>query len=310
MRVFVTGGTGLIGLRLVHKLIGRGDQVVVLTRRYAAARQMLGPECNLSEGDPTQPGEWMSTLADCDAVVNLVGENIFARRWRSKFKDLLFTSRVTSTQNVVQAMSQKSAHTGSRPKVLVNASAIGYYGVHGDEELSEGSPPDADFMANICVEWEKVARAAESFGTRCVVVRIGVVLDRQGGALAKMLTPFKLFVGGPVGNGRQWMSWIHHEDMTGLLLLALDRNDATGPLNATAPNPVTNRDFSKALGRALHRPAFLPTPRFALRFGLGEVANVITTGQRVLPKRALGLGYQFQYPTIEAALQQLFAQPA
>jgi uncharacterized protein (TIGR01777 family) len=305
MRIFVTGGTGLIGARLVRQLLGRGDQVLLLTRRYGAARQIVGPECQLIEGDPTQAGDWMKAIADCDAVVNLAGENIFARRWNTAFKTALRESRIQSTQHVVEALAQKPSRAGGIPKVLVNASAIGYYGPHGDEELTEDSPPGSDFMAEICVKWEETARAAESFGARCVLLRIGVVLDPEGGALKKLLTPFKLFAGGPVGNGRQWMSWIHHEDMTGLLLLALDNNNVRGPLNGTAPNPVSNRDFGKALGAALHRPAFVPTPTFALRLGLGEVANVITTGQRVLPQRALVLGYTFTYPTIDGALRQL-----
>jgi uncharacterized protein (TIGR01777 family) len=305
MRVFVTGGTGLIGSRLIRKLLGRGDQVVLLTRRYGPARQIAGPECRLVEGDPTQAGEWMNAVADCDAIINLAGENIFAHRWSTAFKTALMDSRVHSTQHVVEALAQKPTRAGGIPKVLINASAIGYYGPHGDEELTEDSPPGSDFMAEICVKWEEAARAAERLGARCVLLRIGVVLDTEGGALKKMLTPFKLFAGGPIGNGRQWMSWAHHEDITGLLLLALDNPEAHGPLNGTAPNPVTNRDFGKALGAALHRPAFMPTPAFALRLGLGEVADVITKGQRVLPRRALALGYQFKYPTIDTALRQL-----
>jgi uncharacterized protein (TIGR01777 family) len=307
MRVFVTGGTGLIGSRLVRKLLGRGDQVVLLTRRYGTARQIVGSACELIEGDPTLAGDWMKTILDCDAIVNLAGENIFARRWNAAFKTALLDSRVTSTQHILEALAQKPTRAGRLPSVLVNASAIGYYGPHGDEELTEDSPPGPDFLAHICVEWEKAARAAENFGVRCALVRIGIVLDREGGALTKMLTPFKLFVGGPVGNGRQWMSWVHHEDLTGLLLLALDNPGARGPLNGTAPTPVTNRAFAKALGAALHRPAFVPTPAFALRLGLGEVADVLTTGQRVLPRQALALGYQFKYADINNALRNLLA---
>jgi uncharacterized protein (TIGR01777 family) len=305
MRVFVTGGTGLIGARLIRKLLGRGDEVLLLTRRYGAARQIVGPECGLIEGDPTRAGNWMQAIADCDAVVNLAGENIFARRWNAAFKAALMDSRLQSTRHVVEALAQKPTRAGGIPKVLVNASAIGYYGPHGDEELTEDSPPGSDFLAEICVKWEETARGAERSGARCVMLRIGIVLDKEGGALNKMLTPFKLFAGGPVGNGRQWMSWVHNEDITGLVLLALDNTDTRGPLNGTAPNPVTNRAFAKALGAALHRPAFLPTPAFALRLGLGEVAEVLTTGQRVLPKRALTLGYSFQYAELGDALRNL-----
>jgi hypothetical protein len=189
--------------------------------------------------------------------------------------------------------------------VLVNGSAIGYYGPHGDEELTEDSPPGGDFMAQVCVAWEAAARAAEPAGVRVAVIRTGVVLDKAGGALKQLLTPFKLGVGGPVGSGKQYMSWIHHADEVGILLLALDRPEARGPLNATAPEPVTNKQFGKALGAALGRPAVVPTPAFGLRLLLGEVAGMVTTGQRVLPKRAVALGYRFQYPEIGPALRQL-----
>jgi uncharacterized protein (TIGR01777 family) len=244
----------------------------------------------------------MDAVADCDAVVNLAGENVFGHRWNAEVKALLHDSRIRATQNVAEALRRQAA---GRPRTLVNASAIGYYGPHGDEELTEDGPPGDDFLARLCIDWEKSARAVEAAGVRCVTVRVGVVLDKEGGALAKLLTPFKLGGGGPVGSGKQWMSWAHHEDMTGLFLLALDNQEAGGPLNGTAPNPVTNRDFSKALGRALHRPSFMPMPGFALRALVGEAAEVILTGQRVLPKRAQQLGYVFKYPTIDTALQAI-----
>src|SRR5262249_8335590 len=186
---------------------------------------------------------------------------------------------------------------------------IGYYGPTADEELTEDSPAGNDYLAEICKEWESAAQSATAAGTRVVILRTGVVLDRAGGALAKMLTPFKWFVGGPVGNGRQYVSWIPHADLVGLILLALDNARAAGPLNGTAPNPLTNRQFSKALGRALHRPSFMRTPKFMLRIMLGKVASVITTGQRVLPARALALGYAFKFPEIDAALADVLPPP-
>ncbi len=307
MRVFITGGTGLIGSRLLRRLRQRQDSVVLLTRRAAAAREKFGSECTIVEGDPMQAGPWMDAVADCDGVINLVGEGIFQRRWSEEFKTLLRDSRVRSTEHVVQALNRHPRTSAGAPKVLVNASAIGFYGPHDDEELTEESGPGNDFLARLTVEWEQAARRAESNGIRVALVRVGVVLDREGGALAKMLTPFKLGVGGRVGSGRQWMSWIHHEDMVGLFLLALDNAESRGPLNGTAPNPVTNKEFSRALGRALHRPSFMPAPGFALRMAMGEVADVITTGQRVLPRRALALGYTFQYPSIDAALANILA---
>jgi uncharacterized protein (TIGR01777 family) len=305
MRVFLTGGTGLIGRRLTKLLLDRGDTAVVLTRRYGEARQLLTHRAELIEGDPMQPGPWMSAIDSCDAVVHLAGENVFARRWSPEFKQLLVDSRVKSTRNVVQAIGGKPQRPDGQPKVLVNASAIGIYGPRGDEEVTEETAPGNDFLADLCVEWEKAAHAVEPSGARLAIVRVGVVLDPEGGALAKLLTPFKLGVGGPVAGGKQWMSWIHHEDITGLMLFALDNPEVRGPLNGTAPNPETNRDFSRALGRALHRPSFLPMPRFALRLAIGGAAEIVATGQRVIPRRPLALGYNYKYPIVEAALAQL-----
>jgi uncharacterized protein (TIGR01777 family) len=305
MRIFVTGGTGLVGSRLIQRLVQRQDQVVVLSRRPGVARQKFGASCQVVEGDPMKEGAWMKAVEDCDAVVNLAGEGLFNRRWRSAFIDLLRSSRVQSTNHVVKALGGQPRTAAGQAKVLVNASAIGYYGPHGDEEITEDSGPGDDLLAGICRDWENAARAAEPLGVRVVLLRTGVVLDKEGGALKQMLTPFKLFVGGPVGNGKQWISWIHHDDLVGLILLALDDNRATGPLNGTAPQPVTNKEFAKALGRALHRPSFLPTPKLALRLMLGKVASLVTTGQRVLPRRALALGYGFKFADVDAALKDI-----
>jgi uncharacterized protein (TIGR01777 family) len=309
MRVFVTGGTGLVGSRLVKKLLERGDQVTLLTRRLSVAKDLFGAGCTPVEGDPMMPGEWMKPLGDCDGVIHLAGENIFAKRWKEEFKALLFDSRIKSTQNIVQALAMQPKRPDGTPKVLVNASAIGYYGPRGDEELDETSSPGQDFLAHLCVEWEKAARAIEPVGVRLAMVRVGVVLDKKGGALKQMLTPFKLGMGGPVGNGKQYVSWIHHEDMTGLFLMALDNPLASGPINGTAPNPVTSKAFGKALGAALHRPAFMPTPVLMLRLAFGEVTNILATGQRVIPKKAMALGYAYKYPTVEIALSSIIAEP-
>jgi uncharacterized protein (TIGR01777 family) len=302
MRVFIAGGSGMIGSRLVQRLHERQDSVVLLTRRPDALRETHGKICTLVQGDPTQPGAWMDSAAECDAAINLTGENLFAKRWNEAQKKVLIDSRVQSTANVVQAMVRSPRTSSGAPKVLVNASATGYYGPHGDEELTEESPPGNDFAARLCVDWEAAAHHGEKQGLRVAIVRIGVVLGKEAGALAAMLTPFKMGVGGPTGSGRQWFSWVHHEDIIGILLLALDNSHAIGAINGTAPNPVTNRDFAAALGRALHRPAFLPTPGFALKLMLGEVADIVLTGQRVMPHRAQGLGYKFKFPTLDAAL--------
>ena len=307
MRVFVTGGTGLVGSRLIHALVERGDAVVALTRRPEAARALFGQGITVVGGDPTAEGDWMSATADCDAIIHLAGENIFARRWSDTFRNLLHTSRVHSTENVVKALAQHPRSPAGQPKVLVNASAIGYYGPRGDEELEESGPAGDDFLARLCVDWEKAARVAETHGAKVAIVRVGVVLDKEGGALKAMLMPFKMGLGGRTGSGKQWVSWIHHADIVGILLLALDSAAAAGPINATSPNPLPNRDFARALGRALHRPAFMPTPGLAVRVLLGQVSQLLTTGQRVLPRRALALGYTFRFPTIEAALADILA---
>lgn len=292
----------MIGVRLVRALRKRGDDVVVLSRR-ADAWQRVGLDVEIVSDDPAEPGLWQDQVAACDAVVNLAGAGLFDKRWNSAYKALIRDTRVRATENVVAALARQPARADGTPKVLVSGSAIGYYGPHGDEELDESSPPGADFTAQVAIAWEAAANAAA--GVRVALIRTGIVLDPRGGALPKLLTPFKLGVGGPVGSGKQFMSWIHHVDEVGIILLALDHPDARGALNATAPQPVTNKAFGKAFGRALGRPAVLPTPAFALRLALGEVAELVTTGQRVLPRRAEALGYQFQYPDIDSALRQI-----
>lgn len=309
MRIFVTGGTGLVGSRLVAKLLERGDEVLVLTRRPVFARFHLGERCKFVEGDVTQRGEWMEVVNTCDAVIHLAGEGIFDHRWNDEVKKSLAASRVKGTENVVAALTAPSQYRGGQ-KALICASAIGYYGPHGDEELTEESAPGDDFLAHLCVDWEKTARVAEGHRIRVAILRIGVVLDAHGGALKKMLLPFKMFVGGPVGTGKQYMSWVHIDDLVNLILFAVDRPDAEDVYNATAPQPVTNKEFSQALGQVLHRPSKVPTPRFALRVMLGEVADVITEGQRVLPKHAQAQGFAFRFNDINAALQDLLGNHA
>ncbi|MCI0458279.1 MAG: TIGR01777 family oxidoreductase [Gemmataceae bacterium] len=304
MRIFLMGGTGLVGSRLIPRLLERNDQVVLLTRRPDTARQKWGA-CTVIEGDPMQAGPWMNEVEGCEAVINLVGEGVFNRRWRAKFKQLLRDSRIKSTEHVVQALTKSPRTAAGAAKVLVNASAIGYYGPHGDEELDENSPPGNDFLAQACVDWEKAARAAEGHGVRVALVRVGVVLDGAGGALKQMMRPFRFFMGGPVGNGRQYVSWVHHQDLVGILLLALDSPGGAGPINGTAPNPVTNKQLAKALGRAMGRPSFMPAPKFMLRLVLGGVATLVTTGQRVLPRKAQELGYTFKFPEIDGALKDI-----
>ena len=300
VRAFITGGTGLIGRRLVDELLVRGDSIAVLTRDAAAARATLPKAVVLVEGDPTAPGPWQQAVSDADAVVNLAGEPIFARRWTAAQKRRILTSRVQATQNVVEAM----AGLAEGPRTLINASGVGYYGPHGDEELDEDAPAGSDFLAQVGREWEAAA-GATSAGIRAVLLRTGVVLAPEGGALKQMALPFRLHVGGPVGSGRQWVSWVHIEDLVGVILFALDNESMLGPVNGTAPHPVTNREFATTLGRVLGRKSWLPVPRVALRVAIGQVADLAARGQRVFPRKAVEAGYRFRYVNPSDALEQI-----
>ena len=282
----------------------RGDELIVLTRDADKAEKRLGGKITFVAGDCSEPGAWMQRIDGCDAVVNLAGENIFAKRWNDLFKTELRNSRIVTTLNVVEAIGQAS----QKPRVLVNTSAVGYYGNRADEATAEDGPGADDFMAQLCADWEQAARGAEEHGTRVAIVRTGVVLGPDGGALKQMLTPFKLGVGGPVAGGKQWMSWIHIEDLVGIYQIAIDNAEAQGPINGTAPEPLTNKDFSKSLASALHRPCIFPLPGFMLRLTLGDVAQVVTGSQRVIPRKAQELGYTFKYATCEQAMQQLFPE--
>ncbi len=301
LRVTVTGATGLIGTALVGALQRRGEQVTVLTRDAARARRRL------ASAGPTdvQEFDWdllsepapAAALDGRDAVIHLAGENV-AQRWSERARRAIRDSRVLGTRNLLAGL----AASERRPRALLSASAIGFYGAHGEEPLDEDAPPGRDFLAEVCVAWEAEAAKAAELDMRVVHVRTGVALDRDGGALAKMLPPFRLGVGGPVAGGRQFVSWIHREDIVGMYLAAIDDERWSGPVNATAPDPVSNRDFSRALGRALHRPALLPVPGAALRLLYGEMAEIVTEGARVLPAKPLVLGFQFAHPQLQEAL--------
>ena len=303
MRVCLTGATGLIGGHLVRSLLEAGDRCIVLTRNAQRAGERLGSHerLELIEGDPTQPGPWQARCAGVDGIVNLAGANIFARRWSDEYKEEIRRSRVESTRRLAEAVRQ----AGERPLVFVQGSAIGYYGDRGDEELTEASSPGDDFLAHTCVEWEQAATPVVDAGVRLVIVRTGVVLARDGGALPTMLRPIRFFVGGPVGSGQQWVSWIHIADIVGIIRFALTTSSCTGPINGTAPHPVRNRELVRTLGELLGRPTFFRSPRFALRAALGEVADMLCGGQKVIPAKLLELNYPFRFPELRPALADL-----
>lgn len=317
MRVLIAGGTGLIGSEVARRLLDRGDMPVILSRDPDSAKKKLGlAGIAMIQGDPNTPGAWQSAVDGCDAVVNLAGQNLFRARWNERTKQKIRDSRVISTQNIVAAIEQGSA----RPRVLVQGSAIGYYGSRGDEELMESSPPGDDFLARVCVEWEAASRAAEALGVRVPIFRTGLVLARGAGAL-KMLVPlFRLVPGAPIGSdgrltlatGKQWQSWIHLTDMTNLILLGIDHPGASGPINATAPNPVRNAEFARSLSRTLWRwyapwRVSLPygPPDIFLDILLGKVSEVLTKGQKVMPEHAINLGFSFKYSFINQAIDEV-----
>lgn len=303
MKVTVTGATGLIGMRLLRELRVRGDEVTVLSRSPEKASAALGVPA--VGWDPLAGPAPADALVGRDAVVHLAGEPV-AQRWNAKAKEAIRESRVTGTRNLVAGLRDARAHEpegrgSARPSVLLSASAVGFYGKHGDERVPESAPPGDDFLAEVCVGWEREAEAAADLGLRVVKVRTGVVLDKDGGALKTMLPAFRLGAGGPVAGGRQYLPWIHVDDMVGIYLAALD-GDWSDAVNATAPEPVTNKEFSKALGRALHRPAVAPVPALAIRAMFGEMAEIITEGQRAVPARTLSFGYRFRHPDLDEAL--------
>jgi uncharacterized protein len=291
MKVVVAGANGLIGKHLVAALRERGDEVVALVRKPAGGAQRGWDGRSLDS----------SVVEGAQAVVNLAGASIAGERWTGAYKIQIRQSRIESTRAIVEAIRASRA----RPRVLVNASAIGWYGGRGDEEITEASAAGKDFLAEVCQAWEAEALRAEPFGVRVVLLRTGVVLARDGGALAKMVPPFKAFVGGPIGSGRQWMPWVHLADEVGLILWAID-SQVRGPVIAVAPNAVRMKDFAKALGRALHRPSLFPVPAPALRLAVGEMADLLLDGQRARPVKALEGGYRFRFSDVDAAMRDLF----
>jgi uncharacterized protein (TIGR01777 family) len=296
MNIVVAGGSGFIGSSVVPRLRSEGHDVVVLTR--APARSARTEDAERIFWDGRTQGGWSLYVRRADAVINLAGESIGDGRWTASRKRRIVEGRIDATRALLEAM-----RTGERkPSVLINSSAVGYYGPVESGDVTEDHPPGAGFLADLCVRWEQEALAAGELGCRVVVLRTGVVLGEKGGALEKMLLPFRLYAGGPVGSGRQWFPWVHRDDVAGVILFALGNPALSGPVNVVAPGCVTMKEFCAALGAALSRPSWLPVPPFALRAALGEMAGMILTGQRAVPSRLISLGYQFRYPGVAAAL--------
>ena len=301
MKIVIIGGTGFIGRALCATLIQGGHRVVVLTRQLGQIHHRPELPVQAVEWNARDSGPWEQVLEGADAVINLAGTPIADTRWTDLRKQLIIDSRILTTRLLVRALSRWS----SKPATFISASGIGYYGATDDRRLDEGAARGEGFLADLCLGWESEALRAAEFGARVVTLRTGMVLEQDGGALPKMLLPFRFFAGGPIMPGNQWVSWIHRRDHIGLIQWALSTPTVSGPINAVAPEPVTMKTFCEVLGRVLHRPSWLPVPGFALNALLGELGTLMTTGQRVIPAKALAGGYRFQYPTLEPALQAI-----
>ncbi|HEY3306193.1 MAG TPA: TIGR01777 family oxidoreductase [Candidatus Binatia bacterium] len=303
MKLIVAGGTGFIGSALSARLTGQGHSLILLTRSISSAAESSNTTTILWQ--PALSGAWEHILeeavAEADGVINLAGEPIAAKRWSDAQKTKLRSSRIDTTRALVTAIGKAK----KKPAFFINASAVGYYGPRADEVITEESGHGGDFLAAVCSEWEEEARKAEAHGVRVIRLRTGIVLGKGGGALSKMIPPFKLFIGGPLGSGKQWMPWVHIEDEIGLIQFLMENNSARGAVNACAPNPVTMKEFSRTLSRVLHRPCWAPVPAFALHLLLGEMADMLLTGQRVMPAAAQKLGYRFRHPELREAIEAL-----
>ena len=302
MRITLTGATGRIGQSLVAALQQRGDDVTVLTRNPGRAQQTLGAGVTAVAWDPKSGPAPAEALSGRDAVIHLAGEDV-GQRWNDDVKREIRESRELGTCNLVAGIRAADP----RPQILLSASASGYYGPRGDEPVDETAQPSSDFLGEVVQAWEREARAAEELGVRVALMRTGVVLDKHGGALSKMLLPFRAGVGGPVAGGKQYLPWIHRDDVVGIYLAALDDERWTGPINVSAPTPVTNKEFSRALGKALHRPGFFPVPGLAVKALFGEMSEIVTGGVNMVPRRATDLGHRFRHPEVGEALRATLA---
>lgn len=303
MKIAITGATGLVGSRLVAQLKQQGHQILVFTRNPSKAQKVFPasafPNLEVVQYTPQESGAWQQRVSGCDAVINLAGEPI-AQRWSSQQKKAIMESRQIGTRKLVEAI----AIADQKPQVLVSGSAVGYYGTSGTTSFDESNDSGQDFLAQVCQNWEAEAQKVTEFGVRLVILRIGIVLA-NGGALGKMLGPFKMFAGGPIGSGQQWFSWIHRDDLVKLIIQAVEQENMSGVYNATAPNPVRMSKLCQTLGEVLNRPSWLPVPDFVLEILLGDGAIVVLEGQRVLPKKTQASGFSFQYPDLKPALAEI-----
>jgi len=297
MKVIITGGLGFVGTQLSKSLLKKGCEVTVVD--YSTEPRPYTPHnVKYISADTTIPGRWQEDILKQDAIINLAGASIF-QRWNTKTKDLIYSSRISTTRNLVDAIS------GEKPPFLCSTSAVGYYGFQDDKELVEEDSPGGDFLARLCVDWEREALKALDKGVRVTVTRFGIVLGKTGGALGQMISAFKKYVGGPLGSGDQWFSWIHMDDLLNAFLFILDNDAIQGPVNLCSPNPVRNKELAKALGKALSRPSFLKTPSFLIRLILGEFGSVVLKGQRVIPAKLSQKGFVFKYPEIRSAIEEV-----
>ncbi len=298
MRFLITGGTGFVGQSLTKELINMGHEVTIVTR---SEKKVNGTKnIRFLKADPTVPGNWQAELEIQDVIINLAGSSIFTR-WTQDNKKAIKDSRILTTRHLVEGL----AMVNGKGKVLFSTSAVGYYGARGEEELNEYSPPGQDFLADVCKEWEGEALKAKMYGTRVVITRFGIVLGRSGGALQRLCFPVRYWLGAALGSGKQWFSWIHEQDLVNIYLFLLDK-EIEGPINCTSPNPVRNRELIKTIGEVLKKPVLLPPiPGIILKVILGEFASVLLSGQRVVPKRLLEMGYKFKYPRLKEALEDL-----
>jgi uncharacterized protein len=303
-KIAITGATGLVGTRLVAKLTANQHQILIFTRNSTKARKIFPasnfPNVEIVQYAPQESGAWQDKISGCDAVINLAGEPI-SERWTPQHKKAILESRQIGTRKIVEAIAKAEV----KPQVMISGSAIGYYGTSETATFDETSSPGNDFLAEVCQKWEAEASAVKEYGVRLVIVRIGIVLANGGGALGKMLTPFQVGAGGPIGSGLQWFSWIHRDDLVNIMIEALKRKEMTGVYNATAPNPVRMKEFCQILGDVLNRPSWLPVPEFVLELLLGDGAIVVLEGQQVLPKNTQSMNINYQYPEVKLAIQEI-----